>query len=99
MAVPWTEPVPGAVIVNATPIGMRNESLPPGLVAESDGLFDMAYGPLPTPAVVSARTLGLPAVDGIEMLVAQAAISFEAWTATSPPFEVMLSAAQIAQGW
>ncbi len=99
VAVPWAEPVPGAVIVNATPIGMRNESLPPGLLAESDGLFDMAYGPLPTPAITTTRTLGLPAVDGIEMLVAQAALSFEAWTGAIAPFEVMLSAAQIAQGW
>lgn len=97
--VPWATPVPGAVVVNATPIGMRNEALPAGLLAESDGLFDMAYGPLPTPAVVSARALAVPVVDGLDMLVAQAALSFEAWTGQPSPLDVMLEAAQIAQGW
>ncbi len=99
IAVPWSERVPGAVVVNATPLGMRGESLPNGLLVESEGVFDMAYGPLPTPAIITARTLGLPSVDGIEMLVAQAALSFEAWTAAPAPFDVMLAAAQIAQGW
>lgn len=97
--VPWATPVPGAVVVNATPIGMGNESLPAGLLAESDGLFDMAYGPLPTPAVVSARALAVPVVDGLDMLVAQAGLSFETWTGLRPPLKVMLEAAQIAQGW
>ncbi|MDF1597655.1 MAG: shikimate dehydrogenase [Acidimicrobiia bacterium] len=97
--VPWATSVPGAVVVNATPLGMHNETLPTGLVAQSDGVFDMAYGLLPTPAVIAARTLGLPAADGLDMLVAQAALSFEAWSGRPAPFDVMLRAAQIAQGW
>ncbi|MDH5374126.1 MAG: hypothetical protein OEX97_14370 [Acidimicrobiia bacterium] len=97
--VPWGTPIPGAVVVNATPLGMRNETLPTGLLAESDGLFDMAYGALPTPSVIAARTLGHPVVDGLDMLTAQAALSFEAWTGRSAPFEAMREAAQIAQGW
>jgi shikimate dehydrogenase len=97
--VPWATAVPGAVVVNATPLGMRNERLPTGLLAQSEGLFDMAYGALPTPAVIAARTLGQPVVDGLEMLVAQAAGSFEAWTDHPAALSVMLEAAQIAQGW
>jgi shikimate dehydrogenase len=97
--VPWATPVPGVALVNATPLGMNGESLPPGLLAAAEGLFDMAYGSLPTPAVVGAKTLGHPVVDGLDMLVAQAALSFEAWTGFPAPLEVMRKAAQIAQGW
>jgi shikimate dehydrogenase len=97
--VPWATAVPGAVVVNATPLGMRNETLPAGLLDQSEGLFDMAYGALPTPAVIAARTLGQPVVDGLEMLVAQAAGSFEAWTGRPAALSMMLEAAQIAQGW
>ena len=97
--VPWATPVPGVALVNATPLGMKGESLPPGLLAAAEGLFDMAYGALPTPATIGAKTLGQPVVDGLDMLVAQAGLSFEAWTGYSAPLEVMRKAAQIAQGW
>lgn len=97
--VPWATPVPGVTLVNATPLGMNGERLPSGLLSAAEGLFDMAYGPLPTPAVVATRTLGKPTVDGLDMLVAQAALSFETWTGYSAPLEVMRKAAQIAQGW
>lgn len=97
--VPWATPVPGVALVNATPLGMNGESLPPGLLAGAEGLFDMAYGALPTPAVIGAKTLGQPVVDGLDMLVAQAGLSFEAWTGYSAPRKAMRKAVQIAQGW
>ena len=50
-------------------------------------------------SVIAAKTLGQPVVDGLDMLAAQAALSFEAWTGRPAPFDVMLEAAQIAQGW
>jgi shikimate dehydrogenase len=96
--VPWGRPLPGAVVVNATPLGMRGESLPPGIVADSAGLFDMTYGKLPTPAVTLARSVGLTAVDGITMLLEQAAASFELWTGVAAPRPAMLAAVQKAQG-
>jgi shikimate dehydrogenase len=95
---PWGSSVPGVVLVNATPLGMNGEALPPGLLAESEGLFDMAYGHLPTPAVIAAGALGQAVVEGLDMLVAQAALSLEAWTALPAPVDVMRRAAQIAQG-
>jgi shikimate dehydrogenase len=97
--IPWGEPLPGAVIVNATPLGMSGERLPPGLVEASVGICDLAYGPAETPAVTEARGRGLPVVDGIEVLVAQAARSFWLWTGREPPIEVMRQAAsQAPQG-
>lgn len=96
--IPWGTAVPGAIVVNATPLGMKNEVLPTGLIAQSHGLFDMAYGALPTPAVTTAWTLGLPVVEGVDMLVAQAALSFEVWTGIPAPYDAMRRSCQIAQG-
>ncbi|MEE9205373.1 MAG: shikimate dehydrogenase [Acidimicrobiia bacterium] len=90
--VPWGVAVAGAVVVNATPVGMAGESLPEGIVDVADGLFDMAYGINATPAVLEADER--PVADGIDMLVAQAARSFEIWTGRPAPLEVMETAAR-----
>lgn len=86
--VPWGETFPGAII-NATPLGMSAEQLPPAVDASSTGLFDMTYGDQPTPAVLSAAERGIPFVSGIDMLVQQAALSFEWWTGLPAPREKM----------
>jgi shikimate dehydrogenase len=90
----WEAPSPGSVIVNTTPIGMRGEALPPGWVELGAGLVDLAYGADETPAVAGARAAGLPVVDGIGVLVAQAAASFELWTGVTAPLEAMERAAR-----
>jgi shikimate dehydrogenase len=89
----WGAVVEGAVVVNATPLGMNGESLPSGVVEGSVGLFDMAYGTSTTPAVTRAGHR--PVVDGIDMLVAQAARSFQIWTGVPAPVEVMAVAARL----
>ena len=91
--VPWGRVVPGAVVVNATPVGMQGEPLPAGVVEEAAGLFDMPYGRETTLAVVAARRLGLPVAEGIDHLVAQAALSFRLWTGVEAPLAVMRRAA------
>ena len=78
--VPWGEPVARAVVVNATRLGMGGESLPQGLLSHAAGLVDMPYGAHPTPAVASALEAGLACATGLDMLVGQAAASFERWT-------------------
>lgn len=90
--VPWATAVVGAVVVNATPMGMSGEALDRRLLELGGGLVDLAYGPSPTPAVEVARELGLPTVDGLEVLVAQAADSFRLWTGRLAPVDVMLEA-------
>lgn len=90
----WGTPVPGAVVVNATPLGMSGEPLPAGIVESAAGMVDLAYGAEETPAVRAARSAGLPVADGIDVLVAQAARSFEAWTGTPAPRRVMEAAAR-----
>lgn len=90
--VDWGSAIPDAVVLNATPLGMKGESLPQGLLASAGGLFDMAYGPFPTPAVTEAGARALPWVDGRQMLVAQAVVSFRIWTGVAPSIEAMTAA-------
>ena len=92
--VPWGTAVEGAVLVNATPVGMSGESLPAGLVEAASALVDLPYGPAPTPAVVLAQRLQIPCVDGIEFLTRQAWWSFRWWTGVDVDFDALLSAAR-----
>ena len=90
--VPWGTPVEGAVVVNATPIGMAGEALPESLLTCSSGFFDLTYGPAESPSTRLVRRLGLPVADGRDLLIAQAAASFEIWTGVSAPLDVMSEA-------
>ncbi len=92
--VPWGEPVAGAVVINATPLGMAGEALPGPVLEAASGLFDMVYGDTVAPSVTAARVRGIPATDGLAMLVAQAAASFELWTGLAAPRDVMERAAR-----
>lgn len=86
--------VPGAVVVNATPLGMHGESLPMPVLEVASGLIDLAYGSEEPPATSWARRQGLPLVDGVEFLTEQAVLSFNWWTGLHAPREVMLAAAR-----
>lgn len=91
-AVPWETPVPGAVVVNATPLGMAGEELPESVIASAGGLFDMAYGAGPTPAVARMFVSGRAVADGPAMLLHQAAAAFELWTGHPAPIAAMRAA-------
>ncbi len=90
--VPWGSGVLGAVVVNATPLGMRGERLPEGVLAQAAGLLDMAYGSGTTPAVATMRRRGLPAAGGVTMLLGQAVESFRLWTGRTAPLAAMRAA-------
>lgn len=97
--VPWGAPVPDAVVVNATPLGMQQEPLEPAQLAAAAGLFDMAYGAHETPGVGEMKERGLPVADGRLMLLHQAAVAFELWTGRTAPLAAMqaaLAAAPVA---
>lgn len=76
----WGTAVAGALVINCTPLGMRGEDLPSGLVGVAAGLVDLPYGDAATPAVHSARQMGIGMVDGEEFLLSQAVASFRLWT-------------------
>ena len=90
--VPWGSPVSGAVIVNATTVGMHGESLPLPVLDEASGLLDMPYAAGVTPSVEAMRAAGKPAAGGIDMLIGQALASFRLWTGAEVPESVMREA-------
>jgi shikimate dehydrogenase len=82
------------LIVNATSIGMGDQQTPfdPAALATGQVVADAVYHPSPTLLVEAARARGIVAVDGVGMLVHQAAHAFRLWTGSEPPIEAMTSA-------
>lgn len=89
----WGVPVVMARVVNSTPLGMKGEPLPEEVLDLASGLLDMPYAAAETPAVARARELGIPVVDGLELLLAQAGHGFRLWTGMTAPFAAMRLAA------
>jgi shikimate dehydrogenase len=89
------EPGPFALVVNATPLGMRGEAGPVAVERLNPGqlVVDTVYHPMETPFLAAARARGIHAVNGLGMLVQQAALAFETWTGTEAPVSVMRAAA------
>jgi shikimate dehydrogenase len=52
-------------------------------------VVDLVYRSSPTALLAAARAHGAHTVDGLEVLLAQGALSFERWTGVQPPLEVM----------
>lgn len=91
------DPAEARVVINATPIGLAPGDGPAFSFAEFPAMravVDLCYRADGVPATVAAaRTLGLPAVDGREMLLVQGAASWRTWFAhRRPPMEVMRAA-------
>lgn len=82
------------LVVNATSLGLKDGGLP--LAAELLGphllVTDLIYRTTPLLAAAAAR--GARTQDGLEMLIQQGALSFEAWTGVTAPLDEMRAAAQ-----
>ena len=74
------------LLVNATPVGMNEwKSLVPcELLREDLVVMDMVYSPLTTKLLHDARNAGAKTIDGLWMLILQAAESFRIWTGIYP---------------
>jgi shikimate dehydrogenase len=59
------------------------------LIGESSYVIDLVYREGSTPLLAAARERGVPTLDGLEILVAQGALSLELWTGRPTPIEVM----------
>jgi shikimate dehydrogenase len=84
------------LVVNATAVGLHPADLPfksLPLQADTVGVgscvVDMVYRPGGTRLLLEAKRRGATVVDGLEILVAQGAASFEGWTDRTAPREVM----------
>jgi shikimate dehydrogenase len=96
-------PEPAELLVNCTSVGLeRSASEPEGLnqlgltfdqVGEYSYVADMVYRSDPTPLLAAARAQGIRTLDGLEILVAQGALSLELWTGREAPREIMRHAA------
>lgn len=86
------------LVINATPLGLHGERLPQRCMRLGAGqvALDLVYAAAATPFLAAARDAGGQALDGREMLVAQAARSFQCWTGHKPPNGVMAAAAAAA---
>jgi shikimate dehydrogenase len=79
------------ILVNATPV---NDELVVRPVPAMQ-VVDLAYRPdgVPTALIAAAREVGChPCVDGLDVLLAQGAASFERWTGTAAPLVAMRAA-------
>jgi len=52
-------------------------------------VVDLVYGASSTELLDAARAHGASTLDGLQILVAQGALSFELWTGVAAPLEVM----------
>ncbi|MGN6373206.1 MAG: shikimate dehydrogenase [Solirubrobacteraceae bacterium] len=101
---------PADLLVNCTSVGLDSgarrplASQPSALnqlpldadqVGEYSYVVDLVYRNGDTPLIAAARSHGAHVVDGLEILVAQGALSFELWTGRPAPREAMRRGAGI----
>lgn len=87
------------LVVNGTSVGMGGDGglpLDPGLLRPAQVVAELVVHPVRTPLLEAAEAVGCAAVDGVGMLVHQAAIAFEAWSGMPPPLPAMTAAAREA---
>jgi shikimate dehydrogenase len=104
----WTAEPPadarGAVLVNATPIGMAGgpeaDDLPfPAAVVDAAAtVFDVVASPPETPFVRRGREAGVPVITGAEVVALQAVEQFVLYTGVRPTDEQIAAAAAHANG-
>ena len=85
------------LVVNATPVGMwpnnHENPLPEYIPHSNQWFFDLVYNPIETRLMTIFKNNGCKIISGIDMLIHQAASSFEFWTGISPDISVMRQAA------
>lgn len=78
------------LLINASPLGMTGQPL---LAVDLDPLpsdalvYDLVYAPLETKLLRAAKNRDLAVVDGLDMLIGQAALAFELFFGATPPME------------
>lgn len=80
------------IVINATSVGMSGSDdlvLDPRLLGSQHVVVDLVYHPLETPLLRAATERGCRVVDGIGMLVHQAALQQVVWTGVRPDVQEM----------
>jgi len=94
---PWGAPLraPADIVINATALSLHGEVPPlaPAVIGAETVCYDMMYGAAATPFVAMAKARGaLVALDGLGMLVEQAAEAFVRWHGLSPATRPVIEA-------
>ncbi len=84
------------ILVNATSVGMGDDEIPcdPSCLHGGQVVADIVYHPRETALLRCARTAGATTVDGLGMLVHQAALQQQLWHGFLPDVAVMAAAAE-----
>jgi shikimate dehydrogenase len=93
--VPNPDPIGCALIVNATPLGLRIGELPPlnfNHIQRGAIVYDLVFRRVKTELVRAAALRGVRTIDGRAMVVEQAAQALEWWTGKPVPREAMTAA-------
>lgn len=82
------------LVVNATSLGLHSGDPLPADPADlrAAAALDLVYAPGGTRWLHALRAAGVPARDGIEMLIHQGAASFRRWWGVDPPLDAMRAA-------
>jgi shikimate dehydrogenase len=107
------EPEPADLLVNCTSVGLHTPDVQRS-ASDSEALnqlrltfdqvgkysyvIDFVYRSGSTPLLAAAKAHGARTVDGLELLVAQGALSFELWTGRKAPVDVMRRAVLVQAG-
>jgi shikimate dehydrogenase len=85
-----------SIVVNATSVGMGGDEMPcdPALFRPGQVVADIVYHPRDTALLRAARAAGAVTVDGLGMLVHQAALQQQLWHGILPDVAVMAAAAE-----
>jgi shikimate dehydrogenase len=89
------------LVINATSASLSGAEIPihPERLAHTDLVMDMMYGDKPTPFMTQAIQAGAKTVvDGLGMLVEQAAEAFYLWRGVRPETASVLSDLRIQLG-
>jgi shikimate dehydrogenase len=97
-------PAAADLLVNCTSVGLQRTAsdaaalnqlaLTADLVGSYGCVVDLVYGASETPLLAAARAARARTVDGLEVLLAQGALSFELWTGREAPREAMRAGAR-----
>jgi shikimate dehydrogenase len=89
----------GLIVINATSAGLRGDDAVPfdlERLVRPRGVYDMIYNPPRTTLLARAEALGIPAANGLSMLVHQGARALQHWSQNDVPVAAMRAAAEAA---
>jgi shikimate dehydrogenase len=86
------------LVVNTTTVGLHGDETPLEVrtLAAGTAVVDIIYNPPRTRLLREAAAAGLPTLNGLPMLVHQAAIAWETWMGQPAPLDAMWTAARAA---